>query len=152
MSADIELREGFYYGPWRAPANPMRESTGNTHSEETARGLGFRGGLVASSIHMETFPPLLNPAYAYPRGRQAEAIGLYGAIELRNVDGPFLVGKTYRAGGRLMHVGDTPKTEFLWFDSWVEGGGRRAAEMRMMLRYLKASSPLYQETSARATA
>ncbi len=308
MGSEITVREGHCYGPLRAPANPGRETSGNIHSEEDARRLGFRGGLVAGSIHMEQFAPvlvrafgerwleqgslslyfltptlhdeevraivgvpaegaadaqveawaerstgericegtasvgqppeptalqarqldrhpagdlrilaeahagdafpvvetrvaqealdqrlavitepmpwytdpsrwgglvptavnqvnaLIQPAYAYLEGRRAGAIGLYGAIELRNVSGPMLVEKTYRAGGTLLHAGDTPKTEYLWFDTWAEdpsagsgqapsaplraGSGQRVAEMRMMLRFMKASSPLYQEAGA----
>ena len=310
MSSEITIQDGRYYGPWRAPANEGRATTGNIHSDDDARKLGFRGGLVAGSIHMEQFAPvlvrafgerwlergslslyfltptlhgeevravvgeppegaadaqveawaerpdgqricegtasvgeppelsalrarqlerhpagdpstalrtrlrilanaraggafpvvetrvapeavaqrlevitepmpwysdparwggivptsvnqvnaLIQPAYAYLQGRRADAIGLYGAIELRNVNGPMLVGKAYQAGGTLLHVGDTPKTEYLWFDTWADdpsaplraGAGQRVAEMRMMLRFMKASSPLYQEAGAAA--
>ena len=307
MVEEITERDGVLYGPLRAPTNPGRETAGNIHSDEDARNLGFRGGLVAGSIHMEMFPPLLvrafgerwlergslslyfltptlhgeevraalgvvpegvadaqveawaerpdgqricegtasvgdvpperaalhvreldrhapnelrilagakagdsfpvvdtaveqaviderlavitepmvwyrdaarwggtlptpvnlvnaliAPANAYLESIRAGAIGLYGAIELRNVNGPFLAGKTYRAGGTLLHVGDSPKTEYVWFDTWADdpsagsgqapsaGAGKRVAEMRMQLRFMKASSPLYQETAATA--
>ncbi len=296
MGSEITIREGRYYGPLRAPANPGRETAGNIHSDEDARKLGFRGGLVAGSIHMEMFPPvlvrafgerwlergslslyfltptlhgedvravvveppegasdaqveawaersdgericegtasvgeppepsalqarqldrhssgdlrilagvragddfpvvdtkveqeavdqrltvitepmpwysepsrwggtlptpvnqvnaLIEPAHAYLEGKRARAIGLYGAIELRNVNGPMLVGKTYRAGGTLLHAGDSPKTEYMWFDTWADDGdGKRVAEMRMQLRFMKASSPEYQEAGAAAS-
>ncbi len=297
MPTDITLRDGYYYGPLRAPSNEGRGTTGNIHSDEDARRLGFRGGLVAGSIHMEQFAPLLlrafgerwfergslslyfltptlhgeevrvvlgvppqgatdaqveawaerptgericegtaavgdppepsalrarrlerpptgelrilagahpgdhfpevevrvdqdvvdrrlevitepmpwyrdptrwgatvpttvnqvnaliQPCYAYLQRRQQPAIGLYGAIELRNVHGPMLVGKTYRAGGALLFAGDSPKTEYVWFDTWAEDqAGRRIAEMRMMLRFMKASSPAYQEAEATSQA
>ena len=295
MGDEITVREGFYHGPLRTPANPMRETAGNIHSEDDARKLGFRGGLVAGSIHMEQFAPvlvrafgerwlergslslyfltptthgeevrvvvgvppqgatdaqveawaerqdgericegtasvgepsepsalqarqlerhpsgelrilasalagevfpevdtrvepealaerlkvitepmpcytdatrwggivptvvnqvnaLIQPAYAYLEGRRAGAIGLYGAIEVRNVNGPLLVDTTYRAGGTLLHVGETPKTEYMWFDTWADNhAGERVAEMRMMLRFMKASSRLYEEATASA--
>lgn len=302
MANEITVRDGHYYGPLRTPANEMRETTGNIHSDENARKLGFRGGLVAGSIHMELFLPLLvrsfgerwlergsislnfltptlhgeevraivgvaedgatdqqvaawaeradgqhicegtaavgeppepaalqarkldrhepeelrilagmkrgdefpavdtevtaealdkrlavvtepvewytdpsrwggrlattvnqvnaliQPAYAYLEGRRAGAIGLYGAIELRNVNGPLLAETTYRAGGTLLYVGNSPKTEYLWFDTWADdpstslraGSGKRVAEMRMQLRFMKASSKLYQEAGTAA--
>lgn len=293
--SDIVQRDGYYYGPLRAPSNEGRGTTGNIHSDEDARRLGFRGGLVAGSIHMEQFAPLLlrafgerwfergslslyfltptlhgeevrvvlgvppagatdaqveawaerpagericegtaavgnppepsalrarqierpltgplrilagaragdpfpevevridqevverrlrvitepmpwytdptrwgatvpttvnqvnaliQPCYAYLQRHQQPAIGLYGAIELCNVNGPMLVGKTYRVGGALLFAGDSPKTEYIWFDTWADdASGKRVAEMRMMLRFMKSSSPAYQDRGADA--
>ncbi|MGB2694847.1 MAG: hypothetical protein WBD55_06615 [Dehalococcoidia bacterium] len=297
MSDEITLQDGFYYGPLRTPANAGRGTSGNIHSDEDAQRLGFKGGLVAGSIHMEQFAPvlvrafgerwfergslslyfltptlhgeevrvvvgappdgasdaqveawaerptgericegtaaigdphepsalhardvtrpttgdlriladaragdafpvvdvsvdqkivderlkvitepmpwysdparwggavpttvnqvnaLIEPCYAYLRRRQQQAIGLYGAIELRNVSGPMLAGRTYRAGGTLLFAGDSPKTEYVWFDTWADdASGRRVAAMRMMLRFMKASSPVYQEADVGAPA
>jgi len=294
MTKDITIRDGVYVGPLRAPANEGRGTTGNIHSDDDARRLGFKGGLVAGSIHMEQLAPLLvhafgerwlergsislyflsptlhreevraflgmppagadaqveawmerangericegtaavgdcpettalharrldrNPsgelrilagakageafpvvetsvtrealdrrravttepmpwysdpsrfgglvpttvnqvnaliapanAYLARRGRGG-AIGLYGAIELRNINGPMLAETRYRAGGALLHAGESPKTEYLWFDTWADDAdGRRIVEMRMMLRFVKASSPLYAEAGTR---
>ena len=293
MADLIEIRSGAYAGQLRSPKNEGRATTGNIHSDDDARRLGFRGGLVAGSIHMEQFAPLLvrafserflergslslyflsptlhgepvrafvgvppegaadaqveawaeresgericegtaavgdpqqpsalrarqlnrfeavelrilgqahagdsfpevevsitpdlveqrlrvitepmpwyseatpwggivppavvqvnalaRPAYAYLDGRRAAAIGLYGAIELRNVNGPMLVGESYRGGGTLLAAGESPKTEYVWFDSWADDrSGKRIAEMRMLLRFMKASSPAYAEAKA----
>ena len=107
------------------------------------------GGLVPTTVNQVN--ALIQPAYAYLEGRRAGAIGLYGAIELRNVNGPLLAETTYRAGGTLLHAGETPKTEYLWFDTWADdASGQRIAEMRMMLRYMKASSPAYADVFAGA--
>ena len=296
MSGEITVENGVHVGPLRAPQNEMRRTEGNIHSDVDARRLGFRGGLVAGSIHMEQFAPvlvrafgerwfqrgsislyflqptvhgedvrcflgvppegapdvqveawmekadgtricegtaavgepaepsalrarqidrhppgelriladvrpgdempvvetrverealdrrvrvvtepmpwysdtsrwgglvpttvnqvnaLMAPASAYLRERQRRAIGLYGAIELRNVNGPLLCETAYRAGGTILFAGDTPKTEYVWFDTWAEhpSSGDRVVEMRMMLRFMKASSPVYQEQSTTA--
>jgi hypothetical protein len=293
MSDEIEVRNGVYAGPLRSPKNEGRSTTGNIHSDDDARRLGFRGGLVAGSIHMEQFAPLLvrafgerwlergslslyflsptlhgepvrafvgippegasdaqvqawaerengericegtasagdppdpsalrarqldrygagelrilaharagdafpdvevsmtqeqvdqrlgvitepmpwytdparfggivapavvqvnalaRPAYADIDGRRAPAIGLFGAIELRNVNGPMLADETYRGGGTLLATGESPKTEYAWFDTWADDrDGKRVAEMRMLLRFMKASSPVYAEAEA----
>ena len=64
-----------------------------------------------------------------------------------------LVDTPYRSGGRLLHAGDTPKTEYLWFDTWADDeAGRRIVEMRMMLRFMKASSKKYADAGTEATA
>ena len=302
LREEIEIREGRLMGALRAPVNPMRKAEGSIHDEGEARKLGFRGGLVAGSIHMEQLAPvlvrafgeawlergtislyfltptlhgeevravieapsteaalgppaqgpddvqveawmekpggtricegtasigspfepsalhareldkhasgelrilegakagdefpmadtsvpheklderlkvitepmhwyiddsrwsgrvattvnqvnaLMAPANAYLREMRAGAIGLYGAIELRNVNGPMLVDTPYRSGGTLLHAGETPKTEYLWFDTWADDAEhKRIVEMRMMLRFMKASSPKYAADAA----
>ena len=46
-------------GPWRRPINPSANEKGGIHDDATAQDLGFKGGTIAGSIHMEQFPPLL---------------------------------------------------------------------------------------------
>lgn len=46
-------------GPWRRPTNTSAHQKGGIHDDETAQDLGFAGGTVAGSIHMEQFPPFL---------------------------------------------------------------------------------------------
>lgn len=98
--------------------------------------------------------PVASPAtvvhylYGYPArvvGRKAgRAVGLFGAIEVRHVNGPLVLDETYRVGGEIVAVGESPKTEYVWFESYADApDGRRVAEMRMQLRWMKASSPLY---------
>ncbi len=46
-------------GPWRRPRNTSADEKGGIHDDDTAQNLGFQGGTIAGSIHMEQFPPLL---------------------------------------------------------------------------------------------
>lgn len=46
-------------GLWRRPKNTSADEKGGIHDDDTAQGLGFQGGTIAGSIHMEQFPPLL---------------------------------------------------------------------------------------------
>jgi hypothetical protein len=100
--------------------------------------------------------PVASPAtvvhylYAHPArviGRKAgNAVGLFGAIEVRHVNGPLVLDRTYRVGGEILAVGESPKTEYVWFESYAATPeGERVAEMRMQLRWMKASSKLYQD-------
>jgi hypothetical protein len=50
-------------GPFRAPRNMAAESKGSIHDDATAQKLGFRGGTVAGSIHMDQFVPRLLDLY-----------------------------------------------------------------------------------------
>ena len=46
-------------GRWGTPVNTAAHQRGGIHDDDTATDLGFRGGTVAGSIHMEQFLPLL---------------------------------------------------------------------------------------------
>ena len=59
LREEIEVRDGQLIGALRSPVNPMRKAEGSIHDEDEARKLGFRGGLIAGSIHMEQLAPVL---------------------------------------------------------------------------------------------
>jgi len=77
--------------------------------------------------------------------RTGPVVGLFGAIEVQHLDGPLFADEDYRARGRVLAVSDTPKTEYFWYESIVADAatGRDRASMLMMLRFMKASSPLW---------
>ena len=52
-----------YAGPVRHPRNLYAGSAGSIHDDATATRLGFRGGTVAGSVHLDQFPPLLLRAF-----------------------------------------------------------------------------------------
>lgn len=99
--------------------------------------------------------PIANPSSVVQllrnRGRDfgphvAEAVGLFGAIEIRHHAGPVFFETPYRVSGEVVAVGASPKTEYVWFDNQAHDlDGRLVASMRMQLRWMKASSPLYQQ-------
>jgi len=83
------------------------------------------------------------------RGQLGQAVGLFGAIELRNISGQILVEHAYHVSGSIVALGRSPKTEYMWFETALnEAAGERIAETRMLLRFMKASSPLYQDAIA----
>jgi hypothetical protein len=102
------------------------------------------GGPLATIVNVVEI--IHAPFYAYTRQiAGTAAVGLFGAIEVRNINGPVLIDKPYRAGGSIVNLGQTPRTEYVWFEAYVDDeAGRRVAEVRMMNRMMKASSPLYQ--------
>jgi hypothetical protein len=60
------------------------------------------------------------------------------------VNGPLILDRTYRVGGEVIAVGQSPKTEYVWFSSYAaDDAGNRVAEMFMQLRWMKESSPHY---------
>ena len=72
------------------------------------------------------------------------AVGLFGAIEIRHHAGPVLLDQDYEVTGEVVAVGASPKTEYVWYDTQAhDDSGRLVVSMRMQLRWMKASSPLY---------
>lgn len=280
-SDDIREQDGVLVGPLRRPVNPAQE--GSIHDDSVAKKLGFRGGTIAGSIHLEQFPPLLQRAFGpgwYESGnlsqyfqnatlhaepvrcfleqpaagseqvrawmeredglavadgtasvgdpdrpsalrerianlrppgelrilakveagfelaaqqariggetlrerlkfiteslpeyseqgvltpvllvqalrraevglnlRRGPVVGLFGAIEISYRGGPVYADRDYLASGRVLAVGDTPKTEYFWYESELREheDADPVAGMIMMLRFMKSSSPLYSD-------
>ncbi len=60
----FRIHDGNVEGPLRVPRNSARSAgAGSIHDDATAQKLGFRGGTVAGSLHMEQFPPLLTTIF-----------------------------------------------------------------------------------------
>lgn len=79
----------------------------------------------------------------------AQAVGLFGAIEVRHHHGPVVFGEQYRVEGEVVVVGASPRTEFVWYDTRAhDDSGRLVASMRMQLRWMTASSPLYRDPTS----
>jgi hypothetical protein len=91
---------------------------------------------------------LYQPAVATIRKKVRRSVGLFGAIELRTINGPTLAETPYTVHGKVIAVGQSPKTEFYWYETFADDqDGKRVCEMRMLLRFMKASSPLWAEGS-----
>src|SRR5437773_2612211 len=75
-STEITERDGVLIGPLREPRNLAANKAGSIHDDCQAQRLGFRGGTVAGSIHMEQFPPLLVRAFG-PRWFEAGGLACY---------------------------------------------------------------------------
>jgi hypothetical protein len=79
MADDILVKEGYMYGEWRKAVNfaelhgtpgfpgveqPRQPSTvGSIHVEEVAKNVGMRGAVVAGTMHLDLFPPVLSKAF-----------------------------------------------------------------------------------------
>jgi hypothetical protein len=87
---------------------------------------------------LQVFPPGI---------KTAPAVGFFGATEVSLVNGPIRLGVPYRETGKVVCVGESPKTEFAWFDSALhDKNGTLIAEMRHMTRWMKVSSPLWSDS------
>src|SRR5438477_7837203 len=60
---DVTVADGRITGALRQSVNQAQNVKGSIHEDATASKLGFRGGTVAGSIHLELFPPLCVRAF-----------------------------------------------------------------------------------------
>ncbi len=106
-------------------------------------------------VPISSYVTLLYGQAAAPlRSTVTNVVGLFGAIEIRNINGPLIADRHYTTGGTVVAVGQSPKTEYYWYETWADDAdGKRIAEHRMLTRFMKASSPAYQDgpTAGNAT-
>ncbi|OHB32374.1 MAG: hypothetical protein A2882_01235, partial [Phenylobacterium sp. RIFCSPHIGHO2_01_FULL_70_10] len=50
-------------GDYRTPHNGFQQAPGSIHNDEVASKLGFKGGTVPGSVHMDQFAPMLVETY-----------------------------------------------------------------------------------------
>lgn len=73
-----------------------------------------------------------------------DSVGLFGAIEIGQVNGPFILNRAYRIESEVVCVGQSPQTEYVWYDTTAtDSEGNVVATLRMQSRAMKASSPAY---------
>jgi hypothetical protein len=71
------------------------------------------------------------------------ALGMFGALEIANRNGPLLVDHEYDMTVRIHAIGESPKTEHAWFEVTASENGTPVAVLFMQQRWLKSSSPRY---------
>jgi len=73
-------------------------------------------------------------------------VGLFGAIEVQHINGPVYAEHDYTCISTVLAVSETPKTEYVWYESLLQDAESetKVASMLMMLRFMKASSALWQ--------
>ena len=77
-----------------------------------------------------------------------DSVGLFGAIEVGFHHGPMLMNRDYRIETEVVCVGQSPQTEYLWYDmAAFDNDNQLVATLRMQSRAMKASSPLYEQTA-----
>ena len=63
-------------GEFRTPRNAFQQAPGSIHNDAVASKLGFKGGTVPGSVHMDQFVPMLLELYG-PRWFETGDISLY---------------------------------------------------------------------------
>ena len=77
--------------------------------------------------------------------KQKPAVGLFGALEVRQLDGPLLADVEYLAHTHILKLTESPRTENVWYDVTFQHPETRkdVGAMLYCLRFMKGSSPLW---------
>lgn len=120
----------------------LRRLEGVTEPLPEYRDAALFGGLVAApAVAIDALRVVEGPLF-----KAGDAfVGMFGAIELEFLDGPVFLDRDYLADGRVIGLGESPKTEVAWYESTLReaASGRPVARLLMMSRLLKASSALW---------
>jgi hypothetical protein len=101
------------------------------------------GGAIAAPCTVLEF--LWQPPMEAMRPLVGESVGLFGAIEIGFHAGPMLLDRQYRVSSEVVCVGQSPQTEYVWYDSEArDATGRLVTSLRMQSRVMKASSAAYR--------
>jgi hypothetical protein len=70
-------------------------------------------------------------------------------LEIRIADGPLRAGHDYVGRTTMLKLTESPKTENAWYDVDIADAttGKDVATVTFMIRFMKASSPLWARPS-----
>ena len=115
-------------------------------------GAGFHEYLVLGTCPEFAFPLIDRVHFrqnVYTRGQfffTPDPGLLFGAIEIGYTHGPFLLNRNYRLTSEVICVGQSPQTEYVWYETEAYNeADELVATMRMQGRSMKASSAAYQQ-------
>jgi hypothetical protein len=100
--------------------------------------------ILPPSMFVQLFRTSAQEALYKTDGR---AVGLFGAIEIQQINGPLRAETPYKVRAKVLALSESPKTENVWYRAWAADPetGEDIGSMLMYLRYMKASSKLYAE-------
>jgi hypothetical protein len=77
--------------------------------------------------------------------KQKPAVGLFGALEVRELGGPLKAETDYLARTRILKLTESPRTENAWYDVTFQDAatGGDVGAVLYCLRFMKGSSPLW---------
>ena len=75
----------------------------------------------------------------------SSSVGLFGALEVQQLAGPLTADTDYVGRTRMLKRVASPKAEGVWYEVMVaDQAGRDVARAVYMIRFMKASSPLWE--------
>jgi hypothetical protein len=80
-------------------------------------------------------------------GQQKQAVGLFGALEIRHLKGPFRADVDYVARTKILKLSESPRTENVWYDVSIADAKTKEdiGVVRFLIRLMKGSSPLWAD-------
>lgn len=97
---------------------------------------------VLPPSHMVRLAHISRPTVLAKAGK---SVGLFGALEIRIARGPLKAGHDYVGRTTMLKLTESPRTENAWYDVDIADAatGEDVATVTFMIRFMKASSPLW---------
>jgi hypothetical protein len=78
---------------------------------------------------------------------QRSAVGLFGALEIRNLKGPIKADVDYVGRTKVLKLSESPRTENIWYDVFIADAKSKedVGVVRFQIRLMKGSSPLWAD-------
>ncbi len=108
-----------------------------------ARRFGHAVAPLSAAVHamrvFENALPLANSNF----------VGMFGAIDWQFLNGPVFADHAYLVDGCVLAIGESRKTEMLWYECTLRDTttDQEIARMLMLSRLLKSTSPLWCDTA-----
>lgn len=82
--------------------------------------------------------------------KAGKSVGLFGALEIRIAKGPLKAGVDYVGRTTMLKLTESPRTENAWYDVDIADAatGQDVATVTFMIRFMKASSPLWADAAS----
>ncbi len=103
MPEEVLTKEGYMYGQWRKAINAAASIVGSIHDDAVAKKVGMRGGVVAGTVHLDLFPPVLVKAFGQ-RWFEQGSISLYFTYALLHGEEVRVVSQSPPKGARDVQV------------------------------------------------
>ena len=124
---------------WRHPINVSAHQKGGIHDDDTAQKLGFAGGTIAGSLHMEQFPPQLIAHFGndwWQRGN----LSLY--FKSATIEGDAVQSELHTTDSEQVRASMTTEDERLVLEGTASLGEDGDSALRQRLAAVRPASDL----------
>ena len=120
-------------GPQKDPFYHTEVATGTGFARKHRPIEAYASGVLPANLAIDALRAVEPHLIKLPSG----CVGLYGSIELQVFDGPIKAGTNYTCNGEVLCIGQTPRTETLWYSSELLRENIPVARLLMMSRIMQ---------------
>ena len=113
MADELMNQEGNVFGEWRKAVNAAASMVHSIHDDSVGKKVGMRGGVVAGTMHLDLFPPVLLKTFGQKSFEQG-AISLFFTYALLDGEEVRVIMQPPPESETDVIVETRPKTGIVW--------------------------------------